>query len=169
MKKLFVIIAALFIMGTTLPYKYDHEQAVKYAVSNACAHSRTMCAWYVMRALHHGGCYPCGIYPAYAYNKILGKAGFMEISPDNLQKGDICVLSQNSRSQFGHIAIYDGRNWISDFRQKDIFPNSAYRQESKVQYFRQSDGWHTANIWVSPFDLYEYVKVLINNYKKIKL
>lgn len=168
--KLFIVILLLiFIIGKHVPYKYNSQKAVEYATQEVEEKSRCMCAWYVMRAIQHGGCYPCGIYPAYAYDKMLPRMGFTKIDPDNIQKGDICVLSQNSRSQFGHIAIFNGQQWISDYQQKDLFPNDAYRKESEIHYFRQSDGWHTANIWVSPFDLYEYIKVLINNYKRIKL
>ena len=40
--------------------------------------------------------------------------GFHEISEGNPQKGDICVTNRRSDRPSGHIAIYDGSNWISD-------------------------------------------------------
>ena len=85
------------------------------------------------------------------------------------KKGDIAVLSSNSRHPYGHIAVYDGKRWISDYKQRRVYPNTVYEKESTVKYFRQTDGWHTANIWVSPIDLWEYIQVLCNNYRKIKL
>lgn len=129
-----------------------------------------MCAWYVMTALQQGGCYPCGIYPAYAYSERFISLGFKEISTTNYTpvKGDIVVLSQNSKSIFGHIAIYNGYKWISDFEQDRIYPSTTYEKESKMRVFRQSDGWHTANIWFSPIKLVEYIKTLINGFHKIK-
>ena len=150
-----------------VPYKYNVEKTVNYITQNYCNRSKTMCAWYVMRGLQAGGT-PCGIYPAYAYNEILPRLGFQEIEPENLQKGDICVLSQNSKSSFGHIAIFNGNQWISDYKQKSIYPNMAYKNESKCQFFRQTNGWHTANIWISPLKLLTYIKVLVFNFSKIK-
>ena len=169
MKKIITIIISIFILGMFVPYKYSNSDACNYISKYSNSKSRCMCAWYVMRAIHKGGCYPCGIYPAYAYKRILPKLGYTKISPNYLQAGDICVLSTNSRSNFGHIAIYNGQMWISDYKQKSLYPNSAYRNESECSYYRLSDGWHTANIWESPSKLFEYLEVLIYNYKRIKL
>ena len=168
-KELFLFLLVVFICGFFVPYKYNNTQVVDYATRNSESHSRCMCAWYVMRAIQYGGCFPCGIYPAYAYKDILPKLGYKEIHNEPIQIGDICVLSQNSKSNFGHIAIYNGTQWVSDYKQNSIFPGNAYRKESNCQYYRQTDGWHTANIWVSPISISEYLLVLFNNYKKIKI
>lgn len=168
-KKLILLLFTIFICGFFVPYKYENTKVVDYAINNAESHSRCMCAWYVMRAVQHGGCFTCGIYPAYAYKDILPKLGYKEIQDEPIQKGDICVLSQNSKSDFGHIAIYDGQQWVSDYRQNSIYPGTAYQKESQCQYFRQTDGWHTANVWVSPISIGEYLSVLFRNHKRIKL
>ena len=167
MKKTIIGILLVLLFGTVVPYKYDNEKAVRYAIKNVNNRSKCMCAWYVMRAIQSGGCYPLGIYPAYAYSEILLKYGFVEI--DNPQKGDIVVLSNNSKHPYGHIAVYDVNKWYSDYKQKSVYPNNTYRNESSVRYFRQSNGWHTANIWVNPIDLIKYVNVFVENYNKIKL
>lgn len=73
-----------------------------------------------------------GIYPAYAYEDILPRLGFAEIQESEVQQGDICVLSQNSKSGFGHIAIYDGKQWISDFKQKSKYPGTATEQKARL-------------------------------------
>ena len=168
MKKVIICIL-LFIIGLNVPYKYNNNKVVKYITQNSESCSRCMCAWYVMKAIHKGGCFPCGIYPAYAYKDILPKLGYKKIQNNQIQIGDICVLSRNSKSNFGHIAIYDGEKWISDYKQKSIYPNKAYENESTLYYYRLTDGWHTANIWISPITLFQYIKVFINNYKKIKI
>ncbi|MBQ6062877.1 MAG: CHAP domain-containing protein [Prevotella sp.] len=165
MKKIVVLL--IIALGFVFPYKYNSDRVVNFAERHANEKSRCMCAWYTMRALHHGGCYPCGIYPAYAYEKVLPRLGFVEVS--HPKKGDISVLSSNSRHPYGHIAVYDGKRWISDYKQRRVYPNTVYEKESTVKYYRQTDGWHTANIWVSPIDLWEYIQVLCNNYRKIKL
>ena len=168
MKKI-LIITIVFILGFNIPYKYNSEQTVQHVQQHAMTHSKCMCAWYVMRSLQSGGCFPCGIYPAYAYEDILPRLGFAEIQESEVQQGDICVLSQNSKSGFGHIAIYDGKQWISDFKQKSKYPGTVYRTESTIKYFRQSDGWHTANIWIWPHEVIEYIITLFNNFYRIKL
>jgi hypothetical protein len=165
-KYIFILIVVI-IAGTHVPYKYNNQKAVEHAVHNVRSKSHSMCAWYVMRSLQVGGC-PNGIYPAYAYHETLPKLGFTEIDGKTLQKGDICVLSQNSKSNFGHIAIYDGKTWYSDYKQSDVYPSKVYRKESTCHYYRLDDGWHTANIWCSPVKLYEYIEVFFNNKSRIK-
>lgn len=164
--KIVVIVILIFCLGCFIPYKYSNQKAINYIQINSENHSRTMCAWYVMKGLQNGGC-PCGIYPAYAYSDILPRLGFQEVNSPQI--GDICVLSNNSKHPFGHIAIYDGNIWISDYKQKSIYPSKIYKNESDIRYFRQTDGWHTANIWINPLELFEYINILFNNYKKIKI
>lgn len=167
--KYLITVVLIYILGCNIPYKYNVQKTIEFATINANSRSKCMCAWYVMRALHSGGCYPCGIYPAYAYQDILPKLGYVQVTFNDIQRGDICVLGQNSKSKFGHIAIYNGRQWISDFTQKSLYPNQAYRNESTVRFYRQTNGWHTANIWASPVSIVEYINVLVNNYQKISL
>ncbi len=172
-KKLYkrlAICLIIFILGLNVPYKYDNNAAVDYVTANANGKSKCQCAWYVMKAIHRGGCYPCGIYPAYAYSDRLISMGFEKVPAANYkpEKGDIVVLTQNSKSVFGHIAMYNGSKWVSDYLQKNgLYPNQTYRQESSCKYFRQTDGWHFANIWFSPVKLVEYVVVFIKGFNKI--
>lgn len=165
--KILIFLILIFAIGTHVPYKFNKQKAVEYATQHAAPRSRCMCAWYVMRSLQKGGC-PLGIYPAYAYRDILPKMGYQQIDPKNVEIGDICVMSQNSGSRFGHIAIYNGKQWVSDYRQSNLYPNRAYREESTCCYYRIDDGWHTANIWVSPVKLIGYLKVFFTNIKRIK-
>ena len=153
------------------PYRYSNDAAINYIQNNYNDKSRCMCAWYVMKAIRKGGCTNCYIYPAYAYNKILLQLGFTEISSYNYipKKGDISVLPQNSNSSFGHIAIYDGNNWISDFKQKSIFPGSVYKEVGKYQIFRINDGWHWSHLRINIMDTIDYIKSLTRGYKRIKI
>ncbi len=130
-----------------------------------------MCAWYCMKAIRNGGCNYCYIFPGYAYNKILPNLGFKEVSTKEYipKLGDISVLPKNSTSSFGHIAIYDGSNWISDFKQKSIFPGKSYRLSGEYQIFRIDDGWHWAFLHPTFYDIYGYIETLISGFNKIKL
>jgi len=67
---------------------------------------------------------------------LLTRLGFTELpgKPNPLKKGDICVTENNWKYESGHIQIYDGNNWYSDFRQYNEFvyydyqpPNHYYR------------------------------------------
>lgn len=164
-----VIIVGVLIVWNHLPYYYHNDRTVDYVSHHANKGSRSMCTWYVMRAMWRGGC-PVGIAPAYAYHKILPQIGFEEVSMKGYvpQKGDISVLPRNSQSPFGHIAVYNGKLWVSDYPQSSIFPGTAYRQSGKYQIYRIEDSWHWKHVWTSPMDWYEWVKALIIGCHKIK-
>ena len=57
--------------------------------------------------------------------------GFEEIPSKGYKpkKGDISVLPQNEVSSFGHIAIYGGKQWVSDYEQKNFYPNPYYKKK----------------------------------------
>ncbi|HYC01790.1 MAG TPA: hypothetical protein VED40_00765 [Azospirillaceae bacterium] len=69
------------------------------------------------------------------YGPYLENHGFAEVSMDNYipQKGDIVVMQPHSGSTHGHIAIYNGKNWVSDFMQRDIWAGPGYRREKPSQ------------------------------------
>lgn len=173
MKKYFIliVIVLVYVIGFNGVYKYDNDKTVEYVKAHKENKSRCQCAWYCMKAIRKGGCYNCYIYPAYAYNKILPQLGFTEISTVNYvpKRGDVSVLPRNRSSSFGHIAIYDGNKWISDYEQNNgIFPGRAYRENGKFQIFRQTDGWHKANLCLNITDIPDYFDSLFKGYHKIK-
>ena len=108
---------------------FDVDSAVKYLTEHAKNISVGQCAKYVRQALEHGGLDTTGRPKvAYKYNEFLPKLGFVPILessntgnklPENYtpQKGDIVVIGANRSHQAGHIAMYNGHQWISDFKQ----------------------------------------------------
>ena len=58
---------------------------------------------------------------------ILSNIGFSQISKGSPQKGDVYVENRTSSHPHGHIAIYDGNNWVSDFIQKTDTVHSSDR------------------------------------------
>lgn len=47
-------------------------------------------------------------------------------------KGDIVVMEPTEHgNQAGHIAGYDGKNWISDFVQRGFWPGNSYAKEKR--------------------------------------
>ena len=103
---------------------------------NACERSQGRCARWVRQALEAGGAKTSG-YPIYAkdWGPTLLRIGFQPLSIDkldqfNFKKGDVVVLQPHkSGNPAGHIAGFDGKSWISDFVQNDIWSGPAYRKE----------------------------------------
>jgi hypothetical protein len=162
------IIVVIFIWNH-LPYYYNNDKVADYITKNAAPKSRTMCAGYVIIAMWHGRC-PIGLIPAYAYNKTLPQIGFEEIPLKGYKpkKGDISVVPSNSKHPFGHIAVYNGKQWVSDFKQHHILPSRAYKANGKYQIFRATDGWHWKHVWTTPVDWYGWIKATIKGGGKIK-
>ena len=71
----------------------------------------------------------------YHSNGILTGIGFNEISrPTNFQKGDITVIENNEDHEDGHIAMYSGAQWISDYKQDSEF---VYKKSPPpIHYYR---------------------------------
>lgn len=96
------------------------------------------CALYVRRALQSAG-YSFTPQPsAYQYaNGTLASAGFKKIDTNNYQPqiGDVVVFNRTSKNPHGHIQIYDGKDWVSDFRQSKFSP---YSQHNGYSVWRDS-------------------------------
>jgi hypothetical protein len=51
--------------------------------------------------------------------------------------GDVIIIDPSSHHQNGHMAMYDGRNWISDFKQKNmlhIYPDQTATDVTRLRY-----------------------------------
>ena len=114
----------------------DAQKAADYARQNAQQKSTGYCARYVANALEYGGFKFTRQSSAYMYrsNNTLTDMGFKSISGGPFQKGDIYVEDKTSTHPDGHIAIYDGNNWVSDFVQKTSCVHS--KDPGKNYYYR---------------------------------
>jgi RHS repeat-associated protein len=123
---------------------YDINAAVNTLNENAAAYSQHACARYIRYALEAGfglqkdalrGKTPL---PARQYGPFLQGKGFSTVpnagySP---KMGDIRVFQPYpGGSQYGHIDMYNGTQWISDFKEKNEFPGSGYKN-SVYEIFR---------------------------------
>ena len=45
------------------------------------------------------------------------------------QAGDVVVIQSTSTSKDGHMAMFSGKQWISDFEQKDFWPGKDCLKE----------------------------------------
>lgn len=60
---------------------------------------------------------------------IHGKKPAKEPATETLKKGDVTVIQPTSKNKAGHMAMYNGQQWISDYKQPGFWPGNAYRSE----------------------------------------
>lgn len=112
--------------GGTPGSKAAAEFSKKY---NLGARSTGSCAKYVRSYLMAAG-YPLSGWPVAAadYINYLPKYGFTQVpgkaSQISPEVGDISITQRFGNHKYGHIAIWNGSNWVSDFKQNSV---SIYR------------------------------------------
>jgi len=114
------------------------DDMIKLLDAHAHASSQGQCAKYVRLAIEAGGVTIAPPRPVYAkdYGPKLASLGFSKVEATDYvpRKGDIAVIQPPKGQTAGHIQIYNGTNWVSDFVQgSGIYPGPAYRKE-KVAY-----------------------------------
>ena len=116
---------------------YDAVKAAEYAsqhYDHDHPYGNKHCAHYVATALANGGGFPMLHVFGKGYAKDFGPSlisvGFHALVP-NLppEAGDVVVMNGTSQSEAGHMAIYNGGKWVSDFIQEGIYPGPSYRKE----------------------------------------
>lgn len=99
--------------------------AARFAKSAAHDRSTRRCALYVRKALQQAGYKFTPQASAYMYaNGTLAGAGFVQISSNGYtpQVGDVVVFNRTNKNPHGHIQIFDGSGWVSDFKQPGFSP-----------------------------------------------
>lgn len=120
--------------------------AAAEASRSALARSIGRCAMYVRKALQAANYKFTPQVSAYQYasNGTLASAGFVKLDNANYvpQVGDVAVFNRTAKNPHGHIQIYDGKDWISDFRQstsESRQPNfSPYAQHNGYSVWRDA-------------------------------
>ncbi len=138
-------IIAIFLVAVFFTWSQCYTFDVKKATTHLTDHGRNKsihcCAWYTMRALQAGGC-PAIILPAQWYKYFMPLVQFEEVASEGYspQAGDVVVFERpKSRSWkkisgwWGHVAMYNGEQWVSDFKQKRMSP---YRQQVPYRLYR---------------------------------
>lgn len=139
MKKVARIVLYLFItlivaLTSGLLYlrhcDWSPENAAKYATEHAESKSVGLCALYVRKAINAGGIplYKCG--SAWHYRHVLPILNFHQVGKDaEREVGDIVVFQPIGGRKYGHIAIWNGTQWVSDFKQRNFIVHSDYTKE----------------------------------------
>jgi len=114
------------------------QKAADYARTHAHPKSTGWCAAYVADALLASGFSFTRQASAYQYhtNGILKNIGFrlQSSKPNPLKKGDVAVHGSNGSHPHGHIQIYDGSKWYSDFVQNSEHVYAS--NEPPLYYYR---------------------------------
>ena len=115
----------------------DSKKMVDWLNKNAKKDSSRRCAAYVRQGMEAGGEDTSGR-PNYAkdYGPFLEKLGFKPVESANYTPkiGDIAVFQGWPGVDPGHIQVYNGTTWISDFVQPGFLPN---RKATDYQIYRQ--------------------------------
>ena len=113
--------------GTTQSGAERCVKVAEFATRNAAAQSQSKCAMYIRIALQQGGGFqfmPRG--SAYQYNEVLPGLGFKAYPASEPAKiGDVIVYGRCIEHKHGHIQVWNGKNWVSDFVQRRAVPYKA--------------------------------------------
>lgn len=115
------------------------SKAADFALKNAADRSLKNCALYVNNALRAQGIRINGNGVDVAGNLIKSGQGFHQVaySKDYVpQIGDVMSMKSNSKSghNWGHVAIYTKKGWVSDFRQGEKYGNTG---AANAQYWKE--------------------------------
>lgn len=110
----------------------DVERAVAHLERNAGEVSRHLCLRAVRLAIEAGGVrFRTRVANAKDAGRPLQEVGFVALGGAGYRPvaGDVAVI-QNYRggSVAGHICMYTGSRWVSDFGQRDMWGGSGYRR-----------------------------------------
>jgi hypothetical protein len=113
--------------------QWDLDKLASVVTQNAQGRKATgKCALYVRKALQAAqmqSFFAGGLGNANEMAKPLESMGWIAVGQNvtNFKKGDISIFMRTNTplgSKYGHIAIFNGSQWVSDFIQRSIQPNS---------------------------------------------
>lgn len=124
-------VLALFAVAGSIYYlrrcEWNPKKAAEYATENAEKRSVGLCAMYVRKAIIAGGIPLYWGGNAYHYKYVLPVLGFEQVdSKEERQVGDIVVFQPIGGRRFGHISMWNGKQWVSDFKQRNFIVHSDY-------------------------------------------
>ncbi|MGO2441562.1 MAG: glycoside hydrolase family 19 protein [Serratia proteamaculans] len=134
---------------------WDAQKAVQYVNEHAESSSTGYCARYVKNAINSGGdisSWP-SIVSAKDYGPALVERGFEVITaPGSFIAGDVVIIQGIKKSDFpvgeikkdhphGHMAMFNGQQWVSDFKQNNgYYPGGDYRRaKPSFVFYRHKD------------------------------
>lgn len=114
---------------------WNANRAVDYLNTHATGHSLGRCAEFTRKAVEAGGVTLARHQSAKDYGRSLFLVGFQPIELKNekgeqapLKAGDVAIIQPIPGHPHGHMTMYNGKIWISDFRQRTMYPGQSYRK-----------------------------------------
>jgi hypothetical protein len=110
---------------------WNVNNAVEHLNSNANSASLGRCAHYVRLAILAGGVNVAPTVSAKDYGDRLTSAGFTLVQGAP-RAGDVAVIQPIPGHPHGHMTMYNGTQWVSDYKQPaayGYYPSSSYRQQ----------------------------------------
>lgn len=130
--------------------RWDINKAVNHLINHANPSPGGMCGKYVRQAIEAGGSFQLirqNLSKDYGYS--LKRAGFTEYSstpPGGYIAGDVVVIQPpNAGSREGHMQMYTGNKWISDFVQIGFWPGASYRASTPSFKIYRMNGSDTSS------------------------
>jgi hypothetical protein len=115
---------------------WDMNAAINYLDAHGGKNhsSREECATWTREAIEHGGIHLSRTHYAKDYGTSLLAAGFTEVDDTtDFKRGDIAIIQPLHGRIEGHMCMFDGERWISDFAQthgagiNGMYPGPQYR------------------------------------------
>ena len=110
---------------------WDVTKAVEYLNKHAHKKSLGRCAQYTRQAIEAGGIRLTHHTSAKDYGNSLVNAGFKEVSENVVafKPGDVVIIQPIPKHPHGHMAMFNGKFWVSDFlQQHGFYPGQSYRK-----------------------------------------
>lgn len=109
-----------------------HDKMADYVTEKAKPKSVGFCARFVVNGMVNAGL-SVERQDAYRYytSNLLEKAGFKKIARGttlneankiSFQKGDVIAFDKSPEHKYGHIQMFNGKQWVSDFKQNRFTP-----------------------------------------------
>jgi RHS repeat-associated protein len=119
----------------------DLQKLADCLIRNVSPKPTGKCATSVRECMEEAGA-DMKIRPEYAknYGEKLKGLGFEPISTSDYKLGDIAVIQPTKGRTEGHIQVFDGNNWMADFKNRDgdFWPGPNYRNEKpNYKIYRQ--------------------------------
>jgi len=134
-------IADLFLnFGEVVMADWDVNKAIAHLNAYSGEHSKGSCAHYVREAIEAGGGIKLKTHnSAKDYGSSLEAAGFHHLQNINPQAGDVAIIQPIPGHPHGHMTMFNGKIWVSDFKQyHGYYPGSSYRKlRPSVTFYRK--------------------------------
>ncbi len=122
----------------------DVQQAIAHLDAHAHGKPSGNCARYVNNAIVAGGATNYGRGHAWQTGGSMLAAGFSQVATQDdfnahtyqPQAGDTAVFDRVPGHQWGHVAMYNGREWVSDYRQGDTPFSSTDYHRGTFRFYR---------------------------------